>query len=598
MKWKVDAGPDGIEAALDRELKNAVGVGYFDFRRASAHSSYMPKELFQSFVDQVDRSGVVEELTKWDQEKRKSNVGRKALISFRAVLVIELMTVWWNKGVQYQEIANTIAHRLTRAQFEALGIKWERADEDTWYHRHWRAKSRILQLVDPYHRTKKNRRLPLAEAVEAVAAKDEERENRLRWMIQALVNASIEPLPQRYRDAYAGDVALDSTRIKIQGRIHSRAFTLAAHHGRPLDHPEVVAARRTLLRDGRLTNTDFTAGTYRRPNKPTEPAHELDFVTMMDAAGYDEHPAFARLITAVSIHRPGAITEGPRHAMQAHSLTFEQRGIAAADRAFNGLDAEDLQQPLRLDYWEFAFDYKRDEFGHQGSVPGTDIIIVDGAFYVAYMPKRLIRAVWCFKKGKPDPETGELYSWSDIEDIIEERRAYQMKRHGSMKSENKHGAQRFTYPDPSSYRAFDPATGKSIPSNKNKLRGSILIRPDASFLKHLQRYPWGTPEWAAVYGQRNQVESSNAAIKRSRVVNIEDPQLRSGRGVAFHGLASAVMVVIHNIRALVRALVDEYAPTKKKVSTRSAVADTAPTWTLGGAELDAVEPPDEVPEAA
>lgn len=122
---------------------------------------------------------------------------------------------------------------------------------------------------------------------------------------------------------------------------------------------------------------------------------------MMDTNGYDEHPAFARLITGIAIHGPSKINDGPRHAMQAHSATFEQRGIAAADRAFNGLDPEDLQLPLRADYWEFAFDYKKTEFGLQGRVPGKDIIIVDGAYYVGYMPRRLIEAVYHYKMGKP-----------------------------------------------------------------------------------------------------------------------------------------------------------------------------------------------------
>lgn len=596
MKWAVELGPDDLEAALDRELEKVVGVGHFEYRRAMSVTGNMPMRMFNALVRLVDESGVIEKLAEWDQERRKANTGRKPFFSFRAVLVIELMTVLWNRGVQYQEIGATIAHRLTTMQCHALGFKRDKVPESTWVQRHWRAKKRLLTLIDPYYLTPKNKRLPLEDALKALANTDQERERRLQWVIQALVDASVSRLPQRYHNAYSGDVSLDSTRIKIQGRVHSRAFTLT-RGGTPLDDPEVIAARRTLLPGGRLTNADFTAGTYQRRGI-IEPAHELDFVTMMDAAGYDEHPAFARLITAVAIHRPSEITNGPRLAMQAHSRTFTQRGLMAADRAFNGSDPVNLQLPLRRDYWEMAFDYKKSEFGLQGTVPGRDIIVVDGALYVDRMPDRLKDGVNWYKNDTPDPVTGELLTWNDVENIIEERRAYQMKRHGSIKSEGKNGAQRFTYPDPSNYRAFDPATGKPIPAHKNRLRGSVLIHPHESFVKHLQRYPWGTPEWATAYGQRNQVESSNSDVKRSRFVDIEDPQKRSGRGMAFHGLASALMVLAHNIRKLVSALVEEHTPTTSKNRKTPRANIERPNWTLSGAELDAAEPPGEEDAAA
>ena len=114
-----------------------------------------------------------------------------------------------------------------------------------------------------------------------------------------------------------------------------------------------------------------------------------------------------------------------------------------------------------------------------------------------------------------------------------------------------------------------------------------------SFVRHLQRFPWGSKKWAKAYGQRNQVESSNADIKRSRFVDIEDPQKRSGRGAAFHGLASALMVMVHNLRALVRALLAEHSTQKAKPRRVTPSTDRTPMWMLSGAELDVVDPPDE-----
>ncbi len=113
----------------------------------------------------------------------------------------------------------------------------------------------------------------------------------------------------------------------------------------------------------------------------------------------------------------------------------------------------------------------------------------------------------------------------------------------------------------------------------------MTIPPDAEVVKHLQRYPWGSPEWEKAYGQRNQIESSNSGIKRSRFTDLEDPQKRPGRGVAYQGVASALMVVAHNIRMLVFALASEHTPkTKKPRAPRRKYSE--PVW-RGGSDQPA-----------
>lgn len=560
------------ELNLDAELRSVIGVGHFAYKRAMAVTGEMPMELFNSFVDIVDRSGVPQALEGWARAKRKKASGRRALIPFRAVLVIELITAVWSKGAQYQEFADTLAHRLSPEQFEALGIQWEEADENTWYHRHWRAKSRLSHLIDPYYLTQKRRRLTLKEQVDAEAARDETRADRSRWVRQALVDASVALLPQRYRERYNGDVSVDSTNVPILGKAHSRATTLV-RNGKPLNHPEVLEYSRSLGPGGLATNVDFTAGTYNHahrddaPKMPPIPAFEMDIVTMMDTLGYDRkrHPAFCRLITGVGFHRPGNIKHEPREAMHQHSRTFEQRGIAAADRAFNGQKSENFQQPLRVDGWEFAFDYKKDQFGVQATVPGYHAIVVDGALYVDYMPNRLRYITYWFHNDEPDPETGELFTWQDVEDAIEARKAYALKRHGGIRREEAHrGKQRFTYPDPRTYIAFDPATGKRVSAAKNTLRGGFQLDPHADVVKHLQRHAWGTSEWKLAYGQRNQVESVNKSIKHTRFTDLESAAKRPGRGEVYHSLATALMAVAYNVRVLVRALIEECTPAGKR----------------------------------
>ncbi|MEV8249964.1 hypothetical protein AB0O87_03435 [Microbacterium sp. NPDC076768] len=133
--------------------------------------------------------------------------------------------------------------------------------------------------------------------------------------------------------------------------------------------------------------------------------------------------------------------------------------------------------------------------GHQGGVTQREVRAVSGG-------RRLQHITYWFHKGEPDPETGELVTEREMRDAIEARRPYAMKRKGDIGMTRKgvepkeagRGKQRFTYPDPRTYMAFDPATNKKVPHTKDELRGSVLVNPYAEVVRHLQRYPWGSPE--------------------------------------------------------------------------------------------------------
>lgn len=277
--------------------------------------------------------------------------------------------------------------------------------------------------------------------------------------------------------------------------------------------------------------------------------------------------------------------------MQQHSRTFTQRGLIAADRAFNNLKSENFQQPLRMDNWDMAFDYAKDQFGRQASVPNMPIIVVDGALYVAYIPEELELITQRYYNGEPNPATGELYTWQDVLDGIEARKPYAMKPHGSQET-GKNGYRRYTYPDPASYIAYDPMTRTKIHVRNNKLRGSVTIPPDADVVKHLQRHAWGTKKWTAAYGQRNQIESVNRSIKHPRFTDLAAAKKRAGRGHAFHFIAVALMVIAYNIRVLVRAVVGEHAP-KKTTPRRPRQKYQTPLEVRRGPDgVPALDPPD------
>lgn len=100
--------------------------------------------------------------------------------------------------------------------------------------------------------------------------------------------------------------------------------------------------------------------------------------------------------------------------------------------------------------------------------------------------------------------------------------------------------------------------------SKNTLRGSVTIHPHPDVVRHLQRHPWGTKEWKAVYGQRNQVESVNRSIKHTRFTDLESADKRPGRGEAYHSIATALQAVAYNLRVIVRAIREECTPLEKK----------------------------------
>lgn len=539
------AREEQLERDLDTELRHIVGVGNEEYERALAVHGPLPTAMFNKYVELVDRSGVIEQLEKWREGARKNTAGRKSVIPFRAVLVIELLTIVWGHGAHYEETARTLKYRLTPDQYDALGIRWEDASTKRWYHRLWRAKRRMLKLLDPWHATDKRKRLSGTEFLAAQEKYDALRDDRLYWVAQALLDASVALLPSRYRDRYRGDVALDSTLMRICGSPNATSDP-----------------------DQRRANVDFSSGTYTHAHREdvsrdrAKAGYELDVVQMMDVRGYEGHPAFARLITGIGFHRPGEIKTGPRLAMEQHSRQFSQRGLVAADRAFNNLRPERLQLPLRRDGWETIFDFTSTQLGKQATVHGTPVIMVDGRLYVHYIPDELIYCTRWFAEGKPNPRTGEIYTKERVGELIAARRQYELKRHGSPDAE---GYQRYTYPEPTAYVAYDPATRRKT---KSTLRGSVTIPPQDEVVKHIQRYAWKSPEWHRAYGQRNQVESANKHLKEARFTDFDQPQKRLGRGYAFQFLAAALMCVSANLRRLVTALRIEFTSVSKTRSRR------------------------------
>ncbi|MEV8338118.1 hypothetical protein [Leucobacter sp. NPDC077196] len=520
----------------------------------------MPNVLFSKFLHVIDASGIIPRLEAWHTEDSINNAGRKSTLPMRAGLMALLLNSYWGNGYSYKEVAASLFDRITKEQASRLGYNPDECSYDEWYHRAWRTMQRILETIDPWHHTKGlGKRLTGDQYAIARDLYDPTREDRAHEMARLFVRASIELLPKKYLAGYKGDVALDSTFMRVQGFIN------------PNDYSKRSLRIRKGMKKRDMLNGDYQCEWYTREGdhdgsdkKHSLPGYELDTTVMIDA----KNGAFPfPLITGISFHRPAEIAYGARSTIEQHSAFTAERGLVVVDRAFNGLASEQFQEPVRKLRYETVYDYKRNDLGAQGSVPGKPIIIIDGVPYVNRMPESYIMISRWHAEGEIDPATGEPYTTETRDEIFEARAAYRMKAKGKVDSD---GHQRFEYPNPRSYLAFDPATGKSTTDNPT---GSVTIGLEAKVIKHLQKFPWMSTEWLRAYGQRNQVEMSNRLIKDHRSENIGNAASRPARGFAYNYLVAMIATVSTNIRRIIVGItnlntLDDNGQPKQRVRKR------------------------------
>jgi AcrR family transcriptional regulator len=103
-----------------------------------------------------------------------------------------------------------------------------------------------------------------------------------------------------------------------------------------------------------------------------------------------ERDLFPSLITSVSMHKPGELVGHGAKLVASHKrLGFNSRFLVLCDRAYNGGSVDTFHIPVRLMGAELVCDYKKTELGEQSAFVEADIILVDGAWYVKWMPQKL-----------------------------------------------------------------------------------------------------------------------------------------------------------------------------------------------------------------
>jgi hypothetical protein len=564
-------------ALLEKRMQATFGMGHHEYEQHTV-SGPIPRAYLNNAIRIVDNSGVVKKLVEWQDAGRKSRAGRKALISTRGVLILFLLHVQMGHGMNYYQMANTLHHRLGAKEFELLGIIDRAGDHDDWYQRLWQAAHRLLTHVDP-HPTSRNVHLKpheYAELLERQASAgarelSERNADRLDWICEQLLHTTVKMMPKDIWGKYKGNIAIDATKVEVAGRPNSSDPTVKRANADPLSG----RYRREGNHDGQGAKTDVAA-------------YELETAVMVwNKPG--ENTLFPSLLTAITFHRPGQLIGHGARLIKSHQGFGFSHLLVLADRAYNGEKEANFQIPARLMGCELVIDYTVTDLGKQGFY--EDLILVDGNWYVQWMPEALIAASKDARKRNDALETAEYdvkmlsaknsakLSAAEIATLekarkliasspsylkraggqIEARAKYRMTAKGRPDAD---GYQRFTYPDPKTYVAIDPITKKTVkPSTRTSITIPLLVPEGENSgksksdkkgqpVKHIQKFAHGLEEWRRHYGMRSLVESSNKLMKDASAEDLGNSTKRSGRGFAFNYLASALAAVSSNLRRL------------------------------------------------
>ena len=525
---------------FDRHMVEATGHVFSDYVQVRDAGPTALAHI-QLYGRVVDESGVVALLEQWANEERKGPVGRKALISHRAALILYLMHM--DAGsVRYDDIARTLSARLTPAAYEYLGIENVLGDREHWYHRYWRALNRILRLTSPWE-LPRNAFLSAVGYQRALESYSQERRDRMDQLMNGLIHAAVRRLPADIRATYRGNVAIDATLLEVAGR---------PNPGRQYDHED----RR---------NLDAMSGPYRKRGKhegnggkKNTPGWEAETVVTLPNAP-KAPDSFPILTTGVTLHQPGRIKHGPRIAIDFHASLFDERGYLMADRAYNGLQPHRFQNPVRKLGFRGVYKYKNRLTGKQGAI--GDVILVDGHLYVKWMPAELVTATHDFKYKKSiDRDTYEMR--------LARRSAYALKDKGRP---DRDGFQRFSFPDVTRIMCIDPTTGKRVRPVLESKTFTLGPTDDASMnvIKHLQGFEYRTEQWYSWHGLRSHVESNNKYLKDDAYTDLGNPSKRRPRGYAYQALAFAAAATVSNIRRIVTFVTNVAKKTLTKAQLRT-----------------------------
>ena len=428
----------------------------------------------------------------------------------------------------------------------------------------------FLDLVDPSP-LPKNRRLDPDEfavredELRVKRALDDgvlgERRERLMWVANQLIEASIGLLPRSVRRRWNGSVGVDMTLIEAfaHGEVKAKGGAVGLHSSDPDAGWYVRPSEGSKGDRGRSTPK-----AWRGP-----PVWGYEATLVVSAADSDEGHFPSLIVGMAPLQRPG--TNVGQSAVSALASVVERghpAGWLGADRAYTNAKAEHFQLPARALGYSPVLDYKEDQLGVQGTYGGA--VLIEGAFYCPAIPEGLKTATADHRADRIEKKV-----W---EERIKARLDYQLRPNGRPDPEG-HVRQLCpaSHAAPTARCDLKPRSINTSTAGGTRIhltpilktnppticRQQSLTFPPEHGAKLLQVLPYGGPEWQRTYAiTRNAVEGMNGFIKDGAAGSAADPERRRIRGLAAQTFFVALLAFAANLRKI-QALGLPDAPPKK-----------------------------------
>lgn len=465
------------------------------------------------------------------------------------------------------------------------------------YDRIWGAVQRLIALVDEFP-GRRDKVLTQAEFQAVIEARDPadclKHRKRMFTLANELLHGTWKLLPAELRERYAGNVAIDATKIPLLGKAGNPAAKNldgnrrsvnydGGYYGRNGNHAALTRADAKALNklDRKAKHKDSST------SKRTW-AIEGENARMTANTPGGEEDLFPLMTTAVSFHIPGAIAgEGARLVDSICSRGIKVN-LVLVDRAYPHGRFRDFHVPIRISGAKLVFDDMDIDLGVKAH-DARGFVQVSGYWYLDNLPDvlreadRAIRTArskysppWAAVPMTPElrkaqrelAKAEELYSMQ-----LARREKYRLKPKGRMSADV---TRRYFIPDPSAgsnrlnvkpHRYTKSTVIMTLPETPKTPQEEDKEDANAGGLKHEQYFPFGTPEWKAAYGMRNGVESVNKNVKSRQFEDIANADHRAVRGNTFTYIAYAIACVVENMRQMLSFYKRKLAVTSHSAKT-------------------------------
>jgi len=553
-------------------------------------------------IEVVGRSGVVPQLCAWRSAERerlgRHPGGAPERFSSEALFVAMTLAALHHRPMLATTFRDILFRHITPTMRARLGVPEPPPVDDrrAWEALHRCVRTRLHGLLDAVDPSvlPKNRRLAPDELDAAVRTYRAERDlsdevlaarhDRLTWLVNALLEASLSYVPRDIRRHWRGSVAVDATPVPAFSRAEERERRKGRGRRTVVTHAADPDA-------GYYVRADDQPGTDRAERKLRDAiwAYEATIVVSGNDNPNTEQP-FPCLVEAMApLHQPGtAVGQNATLALTSLAARGHPTGWLAGDRAYTNAQPEHFQLPARALGYRPILDYRIDQLGVQNSHGGG--LMIEGAWYCPAIPDALQNATIEFRARRIDETT-----WRER---IEARRPFLMRRKERPDAEG-HVRRLCPASDPAytgrcelKPRSIErtTATTTRIPVTdaqrlhpaKVCVQQSTTFPPEAA-AKFAQDLHFGSTEWAGIYHTlRNAVEGINGIAKDGGYAALGDARRRRIRGVTAQSLFAALLLMATNMRAIRsfqhKALPDIHGTLRRRRKRRRATQPIA-AWT-------------------